>query len=62
MVEIKKYPNRTPFPAWARYLSYVLTDPDSKYSGQVKEKIYNMCRDLYLELRGLGDALYIYSL
>ena len=59
MVEIKKYPNRTPFPAWARYLSYVLTDPDSKYSGQVKEKVYNMCRDLYLEFVKETDDRYL---
>jgi len=49
VVEIKKYPARLPFPGWARHLSYVLTDPDNKYSELVKEKIYSMCRDLYLE-------------
>ena len=49
MVEINKHPIRSPFPAWARYLSYMLTDPDNKYSDPVKEKVYNMYRDLYLE-------------
>jgi len=49
IVEIKKFPAHSAFPAWARFLAHVLLDPSKKYSDQTRERVYTMCSDLYHE-------------